>query len=57
MGAKGTTGQDARVALARKVLDETTHGHDDYGHAVGQLLELRAALAGVLSYVDEQAGR
>jgi hypothetical protein len=35
------------------VLDETTHGHDDYGMAVGQVLELRSVLADVLTYVDE----
>lgn len=50
-----SAGQDYRVTQAHRVLQDTTHGHDTFGEAVGQVLELRHALAGVLSFVAETA--
>ncbi|HZB31260.1 MAG TPA: hypothetical protein VE465_13935 [Streptosporangiaceae bacterium] len=47
----------ARVAYARDVFARTATGHDDYGTAVAQVLELRAALEQALAVVDEQAAR
>jgi hypothetical protein len=53
----GGPADDVRITRARKVLDDTATGHDDYGHAVGQVLELRSALAGLLTYVNETPAR
>lgn len=59
MGAKGTSNEkineDVRVTQARQILDATVEGHSTFGEAVGQVIELRHALGGVLSYVDENA--
>lgn len=40
------------LAWARKVLDDTATGHDTYGEAVAQVLELRAALEVALAAAD-----